>query len=64
MFDSRGLNSSIKNIHERALRIVYGDYNKSFKDLLELGNSVLTHQKNLQMLTTEINKTKNGINLE
>ena len=46
MFHSRRLNNHIDHIHERALRIVYQDYNSSFKELLKkrqlLNKNVLT----------------------
>ena len=35
--------------------------NLSFSELLDLDNSVTVHQKNLQVLVTEIYKVKNGI---
>ena len=34
MFHSRRLNNRIDHIHERALKIIYQDYNSSFKELL------------------------------
>ena len=58
MFHSRKLNSHIKNIHERALRIVYRDYESTFQQLLRQNKSVSIHQRNLQILATEIFKTK------
>ena len=60
MFHSRSLNNKINRIHERALRLVYQN-NLSFSGLLDLDNSVAVHQKNLQVLVTEIYKVKNGI---
>ena len=60
MFHSRNLNNKINRIHERALRLVYQN-NLSFSELLDLDNSVTVHQKNLQVLVTEIYKVKNGI---
>ena len=60
MFHSRNLNNNINRIHERALRLVYQN-NLSFSELLDLDNSVTVHQKNLQVLVTEIYKVKNGI---
>ena len=60
MFHSRSLNNKINRIHKRALRLVYQN-NLSFSQLLDLGNSVTVHQKNLQVLVTEIYKVKNGI---
>ena len=62
MFHSRKLNNRINNIHERALRIVYRDYKSTFKQLLKQNKSVSIHQRNLQILATEIFKTKNGLN--
>ena len=62
MFHSRNLNNRINNIHERALRTTYKDYNSTFQDHLEKDNSVTVHQRNLQVLATEIFKTKNGYN--
>ena len=59
MFHSRNLNNKINRIHERALRLVYQN-NLSFSELLDLDNSVTEHQKNLQVLVTEIYKVKNG----
>ena len=48
----------MNNIHEHVLRLLYRNFNKSFGELLELDNSVPTHQINLQMLATEIYETK------
>ena len=53
---SRNLNNKINRIHEPALRL-----NLSFSELLNLDNSVTVHQKNLQVLVTEIYRVKNGI---
>ena len=60
MFHSRSLNNKINRVHERALRLVYQN-NLSFSGLLDLDNSATMHQKNLQVLVTEIYKVKNGI---
>ena len=57
---SRSLNNKINRIHERALRLVYQN-NLSFSELLDLDNSVTMHQKNLQVLVTQIYEVKNGI---
>ena len=62
VFHTRKLNNRIKNIHERALRIVYRDYESTFQQLLTQNNSVPIHQRNLQILATKIFKTKNGLN--
>ena len=56
-----GVNSPVNNIHERASRIVFGDYRLTFQQLLKQSKSVL-YIKVLQILATEIFKTKNGLN--
>ena len=61
MLQSRTLNNRINNIHERALRLTYKDNKSSFKQLLEKDHSVTVHQKNLQVLVTEIFKVKNNL---
>ena len=57
MFHGCNLNNKINRIHERALRLIYQN-NSSFSELLDLDNSVTVHQKNLQVLVTEIYKVK------
>ena len=64
MFHSRKLNSRINKLQERALRIVYRDNISSYSELLEKDKSVTVHQRNLQVLATEIFKPKIGINPE
>ena len=61
MLRSRTLNNRINNIHERALRLTYKDNKSSFTQLLEKNHSVTVHQKNLQVLVTEIFKVKNSL---
>ena len=58
MFHSRKQNHYINRIHERALRVVYKDYNSSFDELLEKDNCYNIHDRNLQKLVTEISKVK------
>ena len=62
MFYDRALNHRMDHIHERALRIAYNDYEKDFGFLLEQSKSVTIHVRNLQLLMTEIYKTKGGLN--
>ena len=59
MFHSRQFNNRINKIHERALRLAYKDNKMTFNDLLELDNLVTIHQRNLQILATEIFKVNN-----
>ena len=56
MFHSRALNNKINSIHERALRITYDDKTSTFQQLLEMDHSVSIHQRNLQVLATEMFK--------
>ena len=60
MFHNRALNNRINKIHERALRLVYQNKNLSFSELLELDNAVTIHQRNLQVLVTEMFRVKNN----
>ena len=62
MFHSRKLNNRINNIHQRALRIVFRDYELTFQQLLKQNKFVPIHQRNLQTLATEVFKTKNDLN--
>ena len=56
------LNNRINKIHERALRLVKKNETfLSFDDLLKRDKSVSIHQKNMQLLVTEIYKTKNDL---
>ena len=60
MFHSRGLNNKIYRIHERALRITYKGKSSTFQELLEKGNSVSIHHRNVQKLAIEIYKVLHG----
>ena len=61
MFYDRTLNHRINHIHERALRFAHKDYQTDFESLLGQRNLVSIHVKNLQLLMTEIYKTKSGL---
>ena len=60
MFHNRVLSNRIDKIHERTLRLLYQNKNLSFSELVELDNAVTIHQRNLQVLVTEIFKVKNN----
>ena len=64
MFHSRRLNNKTYSNYERALRITYNDRKLSFEELLRKYNTVSIHHKNLQVLSTEIFKTKNNMTPE
>ena len=62
MFHSRTMNNRNNTLHEKALRLVNTNKpNLSFDDLLKEDKLVKTHQKNLQILATEIYKVKNDL---
>ena len=61
MFHSRGLNNKINSLHERGLRITYGDRSSSFEDLLKKDNSAPIHHRNMQALATEMFKVKDNV---
>ena len=59
------MNNRINKIHEKTLRLVYKDEkNLSLDDLLKKDKSVSIHQRNLQILATEIYKAKNDLGPE
>ena len=62
MFYDRTLDHRINRVHERALRMAFKDDRNEFGFLLEQTNSVPIHIRNLQLLMTEIYKTKCDLN--
>ena len=52
------MNIRINSLHERAWRVVYRNYNAKFSELRGKDKSVTVHQRNLQLLATEIFKQK------
>ena len=58
---SRKLNNRINHIHERGLRMVYGDYVSSFEELLKRDESVITHHRNIRLVAIVMFKVKNGL---
>ena len=56
MLCPRKSSSRINKVQERALRINYNDQLTNFKSLLSNHNEITIHQRNLQVLMTEICK--------
>ena len=61
MYTSHYLNNALSNIHDRALRLIYNDHEKSFNSILTDCNVKTIHQKNLEFLAIEIYEFQNGL---
>ena len=48
LFCSKAANNEINSTHKRALRALYGDYEFTFKKILDKDKSKTTHKKDLQ----------------
>ena len=64
MFHSRKLNNKINRLQERALRLVYNDFNSSFQQLLDKDNSFTIHHQNIQYLIIEMYKVVNDLSTD
>ena len=58
MVHSRKIDHMMNKIHENALRLAYTDRVSTFEQLLTKIKSIPTHERNLQLLITEIFKGK------
>ena len=63
MFCFRQCNNLINKILAGSLRVSYKDQKTSYQNLLETHNELMIHQRNLQVLMTEIYKIVNGVTL-
>ena len=61
MCHNRSINNKINELHCRALRMIYNDHTASFQELLARDASVTIHERNLQILATEMFKVANSI---
>ena len=61
MCHSRANNGKINRLHEHCLRIMYSDKQSSFETLLEKDGSASVHNRNLQVLATEMYKIMNDL---
>ena len=50
----------INEVHERSLRLITNDENNSFEALLENNIDIIVHQRNLQILMTDVYKITKG----
>ena len=63
MFHNHTINNKINGLHERSLRIVYSDKNSNYEQLLEKDGSVSIHNRNLQILATEMFKVSKNLSI-
>ena len=61
MFYSRNTNHKINLLHERALRLVYNDYELPFEKLLEKDGLFTAHHYNIPTLCIELYKVNHNI---
>ena len=61
MFCSRRSNNLINKVHEKGLRLTYRDKTKDFQQILREQNEITIHQRNLEVLMTEVYKIVNSI---
>ena len=60
MFYSRGRNNKINCIYIHSFKNTYKDKSSTFQELLEKGNSVSMHHRNIQKLAIEIYEVLHG----
>ena len=64
MFHSRELNNKINKVHKRALKILFTNEHSTFDELLKRDGGFTVHERNIQILLTEMFKAKNRNKLE
>ena len=61
MFCRKGLNLKMQKIHHKTLKVIY-QYNNTYKELLELSETVSIHQRHLRFLVAEVYKSISYLN--
>ena len=64
MFASATPINNILKIHYRTLQVVYGEYHKSYSELLQMNKGISIHQKHPHILTLEVYKSIMHFNSE
>ena len=64
IFCSRQANGLLNATHFKALRARYNDFFSTFEELLDMSNSLTTHNKNLRLMLCVVFKTVNRLNPE
>ena len=62
MFYGKTSDEKINNIHKRALRALYNDFNSNYYELLKKGNHLNIHEMNKRRLLVEVYKCINKDN--
>ena len=62
MFNGKTGKKQINGTNNRALRVLYEEYDSSFEHLFEKDRIIIVHQKNLQNPITQMYKRTNQIN--
>ena len=58
---NQNCNNWLNCLYERAIKIVYNDNVTSFEDLLKTDQSVKIHYRNIRLLGTKLQKSRNNI---
>ena len=61
MFYRRSTSIKINHLHERALTLIYDDYELTFEELLEKDGSFTIHHYNIQALCIELYKVYHNL---
>ena len=62
MFANKSSKVKILKIHKRTLQIVYDIYDESYENLLNIRDDISIHQKHLQYLAIDVNKSLTKLN--
>ena len=60
MFCGKTTNDLVRNVHKRALRALYNDFDSNYGDLLAKGNHKTIHELNVKKLIVKVYKCING----
>ena len=62
MFCNKTSLKKINKLHHRILKVIYGLYDLTFQELLEIDGGLTIHQRHLQFLAAEVFKSINNLN--
>ena len=61
MFCNKTSFKKINKLHHRILKVIYGLYDLTFQELLEIDGGLAIHQRHLQFLAAEVFKSINNL---